>query len=83
MAAKKVSPTAAFIDEHGSEGVISAAQLAELVNRDGKTVRGYLRKIAARNQAELKGARWNINVTVAETAVEHYAKLDERAEETA
>jgi hypothetical protein len=64
-----------------ADGCISAGQLAELVGRDGKTVRQRLRKRAARDQAKLKGATWRITLTMAVTELEHYAKLDAAATE--
>ena len=82
MAAKK-NPVADFIAENGADGAISAPQLAELVGRDAKTVRGYLRRIKARNQAKYKGARWTIDETVATEALEHFTALDEKAKEQA
>lgn len=77
-------PAAQYIAENGdAEGTISATQLAELVQRDGKTVRARLRKIAARDQSELKGARWRISETLAVSEFDHYQALDQKAEEQA
>lgn len=75
-------PAALYVAENGVDGVISATQLADLVNRDGKTVRARLRKIAARDQKKLKGARWAITETVAVSEFDHYAALDAKDAET-
>ncbi len=72
---------AAFFKEHANaDNEITAGELAELVERDSKTVRAHLRKIAARDQKELKGARWRITKTVAQTELERIMRLDAKAE---
>lgn len=73
-------PVSVFFAENGENGEISATQLADLVNRDGKTVRARLRKLKARDQAKLKGARWRITEALAVSEYDHYAALDAKAE---
>lgn len=73
-------PAAAFVADQGADGVISAEQLADLVQRDGKTVRARLRRLAARDQSLLKGARWKITETLAVQEFDHYAALDAEPE---
>ena len=51
---------------------ITASELAECVGRDGKVVRAYLRKIAARDQSTLKNQRWAIDRETAMGVAEHF-----------
>lgn len=81
--APKLHPAAEFVAENGTDGFITAEQLAELVSRSGKSVRARLRKIGARDQKKVKGARWLISVTLAESEFDHYAALDAEPEEEA
>lgn len=68
-----------YFDENAdADSTITASQLADLVQRDAKTVRARLRKLNARNQAELKGARWHITKTLAQSELENYMRLDEK-----
>lgn len=85
MPAKKAetNPVSEYIADNGTDGLITPSQLADLVSRDPKTVRAHLRKMAARNQAKLKGARWAIDETLATTVAAHYAQLDASEEEVA
>lgn len=69
-----------FADNADADKMISATQLSDLVERDAKTVRAHLRKIAARDQSELHGARWRITKTVATQVVERYMRLSEQDE---
>jgi hypothetical protein len=55
-----------------AEETISAGELAILVGKDPKVVRGYLRKQFGRTD-EQKGARWSITASVRDAAVEHFA----------
>ena len=71
-----------FKENEDADHTISATQLSELVDRDPKTVRAQLRKIAARNQSELKGARWRITKTLATNELERVMRLNEKAEAT-
>ena len=66
-----------FADNANSDNVISATQLSELVERDAKTVRAHLRKIAARDRSELHGARWRITQAIASEEVERYMRITE------
>lgn len=71
-----------FFETHAdADKTISASQLAELVKRDAKTVRAHLRKIAARDQKELKGARWRITQTLAASELERVMRLEQKASE--
>lgn len=71
----------AFFNENAdSDATITATQLSELVNRDAKTVRERLRKVAARNQSELKGARWRITKTIAVTELERVMRLEQASD---
>lgn len=77
----------AKVDEYFSENAdsdshITATQLSELVNRDAKTVRARLRKVAARDQSELKGARWRITKTIAQSELERVMRLDSSEDES-
>lgn len=54
---------------------ITAEALAAEVGRNGKTLRGFLRKNFAR-AAEQKGGRWAIDEVTAEAVRAHYAALD-------
>lgn len=60
---------------------ISASQLAQLVNRDAKTVRARLRKIAARDQEQFKNANWRITKTLAASELAHYMTRDAQTAE--
>ena len=74
----------AFFEENAdADKHITASQLAELVQRDAKTVRARLRKIAARDQSEMKGARWRITKTVAQSELERTMRLDQSESEDA
>lgn len=66
----------AYFDEKASDEIITASELAELVNRDAKTVRARLRKLAVRDQSQFKNATWRITETIAESELEHYLKQD-------
>lgn len=71
MAAKKpaeVTPT-----------TITATELAELVERDPKQVRAFLRKEFARNP-EVKGSTWKIDSELQEKVVQHFEALNARKE---
>ncbi len=71
-----------FADNADADKTISATQLSELVERDAKTVRAHLRKIAARDQSELHGARWRVTKTIAQNVTERYMKLSVASEST-
>jgi 2-keto-3-deoxy-6-phosphogluconate aldolase len=58
---------------------MTAEALAELVNRDGKTVRAFLRKNFAR-KADKHGAKWIITPALAAKVIAHYAELDTEPE---
>lgn len=77
MTAKKEAtertPKQALADHFRKSQAITPSELAEVLDRDPKVVRGYLRKIAARDQATMKGQRWTLTKEVAEQAVEHYS----------
>lgn len=77
----KAIVTEYFSANAAADKCISAEQLADLVGRNGKTVRDHLRRIAARDQSEYKGARWRISRTLALKVVTHYLRRDaEKAE---
>lgn len=75
--------TQAFNDIADKEETVSANELTELINefaeRDlsAKTVRAHLRKIAARNQKEMKNAIWRIDKKLAESEVKHFTRKSE------
>lgn len=75
-----LTDTQAFNELKDSDDAISADQLRDLVEQqvdhsiDSKTVRARLRKISARDQSKLKGARWRIDKTLALEFIEHYRK---------
>lgn len=75
--------TKAFNDLKAADDCISADDLRDLiadqteVDLDAKTVRARLRKMQARDQGSLKGARWRIDKTTAEEVVKHYASRAE------
>ena len=74
----KVAPSpidALFADRES----ISAAELAEFVNRDPKVVRGALRQMAARDQSTEKNNRWLITKEIATAAADHFAKSKKAA----
>lgn len=69
-----------FNEVKAEDNAISADQLRDLVETrsgislDSKSVRARLRKMKARDQASLKGARWRIDKTLAQEFVDHYEK---------
>lgn len=75
--------TQAFNALKAADDCISADDLRDLiedqaeVSLDSKTVRARLRKMQARDQSSLKGARWRIDKTLAEEQVKHYASRAE------
>jgi len=54
--------------------VIAASQLAEIVERDAKTVRAYMRRVALRDQSSEKHNRWGVTQSQATTVAEHFAE---------
>lgn len=75
--------TQAFNALKAADDCISADDLRDLiadqteVDLDAKTVRARLRKMEARDQSTLKGARWRIDKATAEEQVQHYASRAE------
>lgn len=69
-----------FAETADAKNRITAEQLADFVQRDGKTVRARLRKQKVRNQSEYKGARWRLTFAQALSEAEHYARLDSKSE---
>lgn len=75
-----LTDTQAFNELKDSDDCITADQLRDLIEQqvdhslDSKTVRARLRKISARDQAQLKGARWRIDKATALEQIEHYRK---------
>lgn len=69
-----------FNEVKADDNCISASELRDLietrsdVSLDEKTVRARLRKMQARDQSQLKGARWRIDKTLAESVVSEYEK---------
>ena len=67
-----------------SDGHVTATQLTQLVQQvtnnalseasAAKTVRGYLRSLKARNQAEYRGSNWRITQVIASQVVTHFAR---------
>lgn len=86
-AAKKNTPANPVDLAFGETETISADDLRDLIHEvtgrdlDSKTIRARLRKIQARDQKALKGAKWSITRTLAESEIDHYAK--KRSEKTA
>jgi len=72
-----------FADNADSDNHITATQLAELVERDARTVRASLRKKAARNQLEYKGSRWRITQAIAASELERVMRANEKQVEEA
>jgi hypothetical protein len=65
-----------FNENADKDDKISASALAELVNRDAKTVRARLRKNAERDQEQFKNANWRITKTLAAKELTHFMKRD-------
>lgn len=81
MTAKKNASKQTDVNERVSDyfeslevDTISAQELADICERDAKTVRAYLRKINSRDQSEYKNARYQIDIELASTVVDHFDK---------
>lgn len=68
---------ALFADSETITASQLTSHLSELRKSElsAKTVRAYLRRIAARDQATLKNQRWGIDRAIAENAVQHFVKV--------
>ena len=80
MTAKKASKQAELNErvvsyfETLEADTITAQELADICERDAKTVRAHLRKINSRDQSEYKNARYQIDAELASTVVDHFDK---------
>jgi len=72
-----------FKENSDKDNAITASQLADLVQRDAKTVRASLRKLQKRDQSTLKGARWRITKTIAQDELERVMRADAKKVENA
>lgn len=63
---------AAFFKENATDDSISASQLADICERDAKTVRAHLRRIKSRDQSKYKNAQYRISQELATSVVEHF-----------
>jgi hypothetical protein len=80
------SVTAFFEKNADSDGNITATQLTALVQQvtknrlseasAAKSVRGYMRSMKLRDQAQYRGASWRIDQTIAASVVTHFARSD-------
>lgn len=69
--------SALFADSETITATQLTSHLSELRESElsAKTVRAYLRRIAARDQATLKNQRWGITREIAENAIAHFVKV--------